>query len=73
MKKVGKAKLTPEAVQKVLSTQKWQIKGFAGPSTYPASTVVASPTCTTVTEDTDGTAWKVVVPYACSAKMFKVK
>ena len=72
VKKVGKAKLTPEAVQKVLSTQNWQIKGFAGPSDYPASTVVASPICQTVVEDKDGTAWTVAVPYSCTSKTFKV-
>ena len=32
-----------------------------------------SPACTTVLEDTDGSAWKVVVPYFCSSKTFKVK
>jgi ABC-type branched-subunit amino acid transport system substrate-binding protein len=73
VKKVGKAKLTPEAVQAALAKQTWEIKGFAGPNKYPASTVVSSPACTTVLEDTDGSAWKVVVPYGCSSKTFKVK
>jgi ABC-type branched-subunit amino acid transport system substrate-binding protein len=72
LKKVGK-NITPEAVQKVLATQTWQIKGFVGPLKYPASTVVPQPFCQTVVEDADGTSWKAVVPFTCSTKTFKVK
>lgn len=71
VKKVGKAKLTPEAVQAALAKQTWQISGFSGPNVYPASTVVSSPACTVVVAD-DGSVWNVAVPYFCSSKTFKV-
>jgi len=70
--KKGKSAITPEAVQKVAASQTWQIKGLAGPTTYPASTVSPFPTCTALTLS-DGTTWKTVEPFACSKKQYKVK
>ena len=72
VKAVGVKKLTPEAVQKVLSTMTWQIKGLAGPLSYPKSTVAPYPSCSAVVFDTNGSAWDVVEPYSCSTKKFKV-
>jgi ABC-type branched-subunit amino acid transport system substrate-binding protein len=68
--KSGTKGLTPEAVQVALARQTWQIKGLVGPYTYPASTVIGSPSCVGAVLDEDGTAWKTIEPYACSAKTF---
>jgi hypothetical protein len=70
LKKLGK-NITPEGLQKVLSTQTWQIKGLVGPVNYPASTVVSSPLCSGLTLS-DGTHWNVVEPYTCTGKTFKI-
>jgi ABC-type branched-subunit amino acid transport system substrate-binding protein len=70
--KKGKSAITPEAVQKAASTQTWQIKGLAGPTSYPKATVSPYPTCTALTVS-DGTTWKTVEPFACSKKQFPVK
>jgi ABC-type branched-subunit amino acid transport system substrate-binding protein len=70
LKKVGK-NITPEAVQKALATQTWQIKGLAGPTKYPASTVVSSPSCNALVQS-DGTQWTTVEKFACSSKTFKI-
>jgi ABC-type branched-subunit amino acid transport system substrate-binding protein len=71
LKKIPKDKITPEAVQKVLSTQTWQIKGLVGPVKYPASTVVSTPSCSSLTTS-DGTTFKIVQPYSCTSKTFKL-
>lgn len=70
--KKGKSNITPENVQKAAAKQTWKIKGLAGPTTYPQSTVSPYPTCTALTVS-DGTTWKTVEPFACSKKQFKVK
>ena len=70
LKKVPKADITPESVQKALSRQTWQIKGLVGPTKYPASTVISTPYCTAL-RTSDGTAWTVIYPYACTTKQFK--
>jgi ABC-type branched-subunit amino acid transport system substrate-binding protein len=70
--KKGKSNITPENVQKAAAKQTWQIKGLAGPTTYPQSTVSPFPTCTALTVS-DGTTWKTVEPFACSKKQYKVK
>jgi ABC-type branched-subunit amino acid transport system substrate-binding protein len=69
LKTVG-TNVTPEAVQQALAHQTWEIKGFAGPTKYPASTVVATPICSMLLEDTDGTKWEPVVPYKCYTEQF---
>jgi ABC-type branched-subunit amino acid transport system substrate-binding protein len=71
VKKVGKKNLTPEAVQKALSRQTWEIPGLAGPVEYPKASVVSYPTCSTLLQS-DGTRWNVVSPYTCSRKQHKV-
>lgn len=63
--------ITPENVQAKAARMTWEIKGLAGPLRYPDSTVEASPACFALAYD-DGTAWKTVVPYACSDKTFPV-
>ena len=70
LKKLGK-NITPEGLQKVLSTQTWQIKGLVGPVKYPASTVTSTPYCAGLTLS-DGTKWNVVEPYTCSTKHFPI-
>ena len=55
--KKGKSDITPENVQKAAANQTWQIKGLAGPTTYPQSTVSAYPACSAEVLS-DGTAWK---------------
>jgi branched-chain amino acid transport system substrate-binding protein len=70
--KNGVKGITPEAVQKVLATQTWQIKGLVGPISYPASTVVSSPACGELITSSGTAPWTVVYPYACSSKQFKV-
>ncbi|HWE70323.1 MAG TPA: ABC transporter substrate-binding protein [Acidimicrobiales bacterium] len=64
---------TPQAVQKALATQTWQIPGLVGPTKYPASTVVASPACQELLQDNaNGSGYTIVAPYSCSYKTFKV-
>ena len=72
VKKSGTKGITPEAVQKALSTQTWQIKGFAGPTKYPDSTVVTSPSCSALITSTGTAPWTVLEPYSCSSKQFKL-
>jgi ABC-type branched-subunit amino acid transport system substrate-binding protein len=71
LKKLGK-NITPEALQKALANQTWQIPGLAGPTKYPAASVVSVSSCSNVLEDADGTAWKTVVPFSCSDKTFPI-
>jgi hypothetical protein len=42
----------------------WELKGVAGPTAYPRSTVVAYPFCQAAMKS-DNTAWVTVQPYAC--------
>jgi hypothetical protein len=67
--KQGKGAITPENVRKAASTMTWKIDGLAGPVSYPKSSVVGYPSCRTVMRS-DGTTWKTVVPFACSAKTY---
>ena len=73
LKKVGKKNITPEKVQQALARTTWKIDGLAGPTRYPAATVITTEYCTTLMGDADGTAWDVIEPFSCSAKVFKVK
>ncbi len=66
-----KQAITPENVRKVLSTIKWGIPGLVGPIQYPASSLAATPYCTEFLAYTGGTT-KMVYPYSCSTKTFKV-
>jgi ABC-type branched-subunit amino acid transport system substrate-binding protein len=68
----GKDYITPENVQKVLSTMTWDVEGLGGPTKYPASTIVATPQCYTLLQST-GTEWKTVAPYECSTKTFPLQ
>ena len=70
LKQGGKQKLTPEAVQKVLSRITWEIPDLAGPVEYPKASVVSYPTCSTLLES-DGTQWSQVRPYECSEEQHK--
>jgi ABC-type branched-subunit amino acid transport system substrate-binding protein len=68
----GRKGITPEAVQKALSTQTWQIKGLVGPTKYPASTVASTPVCGELIKSSGTPPWTVIAPYACSTKQYKV-
>jgi ABC-type branched-subunit amino acid transport system substrate-binding protein len=70
--KKGKSNITPANVQKAAAKQTWQIKGLAGPTTYPQSTVSPYPTCTALALS-DGTTWQTVEPFGCSKKQYPVK
>jgi ABC-type branched-subunit amino acid transport system substrate-binding protein len=70
--KKGKSNITPAAVQKVAMNQTWQIKGLAGPTTYPNSTIASSSACSAEVKS-DGTQWTQVVPFTCSTKQYPVK
>ena len=72
VKKGGAKAITPEAVQKVLATQTWQIKGLAGPTKYPASSVVSTPSCSQLTTSNGTAPWEVVEPFACRTKTYKI-
>jgi hypothetical protein len=63
---------TPEAVQKALSTLTWQIKGFVGPTQYPASGVTPTPYCQELVADSADGTYSVISPYSCTYKSFKV-
>jgi branched-chain amino acid transport system substrate-binding protein len=69
----GKDYVTPENLQKVLSTMTWTAEGLGGPITYPASTVNPTPSCNALLEDKDGASWTTVYPYTCSSKSYPVK
>ena len=66
-----KLAITPANVRKVLSTIKWGIPGLVGPISYPASTVAGTPFCSEFLAYTGGTT-KMVYPYSCSTRVFKV-
>jgi ABC-type branched-subunit amino acid transport system substrate-binding protein len=70
--KTGVKALTPDAVQKFLSTQTWELKGVAGPIKYPASTVLSTPSCSELLNSSGTAPWDVIEPYSCSYKRFKV-
>jgi ABC-type branched-subunit amino acid transport system substrate-binding protein len=72
VKQSGAKGITPEAVQKVLASQTWQINGLVGPIKYPASTVVSTPACGELITSSGTAPWTVVYPYACSSKQFKI-
>jgi ABC-type branched-subunit amino acid transport system substrate-binding protein len=69
--KKGKGNITPENLQKAAAVQTWEIKGLAGPTSYPKATVNSYPACNSLYLS-DGTSWNTVVPYACSTKTYKV-
>jgi branched-chain amino acid transport system substrate-binding protein len=68
----GRKGITPEAVQRALSTQTWQIKGLVGPTNYPASTVASTPVCGELITSSGTAPWTVITPYACSSKQYKI-
>jgi hypothetical protein len=71
VKAKGAAYISPENVQQAAANTTWEIKGQAGPTKYPDSTVNPTPLCSAVVYD-DGTAWKTVEPYSCSSKTWPV-
>jgi ABC-type branched-subunit amino acid transport system substrate-binding protein len=72
LKKVGNND-TPQAVQKALATQTWQIPGLVGPTKYPASTVIPTPACLELLgANSDGSGYTLLAPYSCTSKSYKV-
>ncbi len=71
VKAVGRD-ITPEAVQQALAHITWQIPGLVGPIKYPDSTVVPTPACNELLDNSNGTAWTVVEPYACSYTTYPI-
>jgi ABC-type branched-subunit amino acid transport system substrate-binding protein len=70
LKKVGNND-TQQAVQKALATQTWQIPGLVGPIKYPASTVIPTPACLELLQDSSaGTGFTLLAPYVCTYKSF---
>ena len=70
LKKAG-SNPTPESVQKAASTMTFEIKGLAGPTKYPDSHVIPTPSCGAIVLS-DGTANSVIEPYGCSTKTYPV-
>jgi ABC-type branched-subunit amino acid transport system substrate-binding protein len=66
-----KQAITPQNVQKALSSMTWSIPGLVGPITYPASTVAGTPYCSQLLAYTGGST-KSIYSYSCSTKLFKV-
>ena len=68
LKKVGR-NITPQAVQKALATQTWQIQGLVGPTVYPASTAVPTQLCQEFLQAApDGSGHTIIEPFACYPK-----
>src|SRR5438477_6860699 len=68
LKKTG-ANPTPEKLQAVASKMTYQVKGLIGPTKYPDSHVVPTPSCSGFVTS-DGTNFTVVVPFSCSSKTY---
>jgi hypothetical protein len=71
VKAKGTAYISPDNVRAAAANMTWEIKGQAGPTKYPDSTVNPTPLCSAVVYD-DGTAFKTVEPYSCSYKTWPV-
>jgi ABC-type branched-subunit amino acid transport system substrate-binding protein len=70
LKKAGSSP-TPEKVQAAASKMTYQVKGLIGPTKYPASTVIPTPSCSALVSS-DGSAFTVVNPFQCSTKQYPV-
>lgn len=70
--KNGKSGITRANLQKVASTMTYELKGVAGPTKYPASTLDPTPMCRGVLKS-NGKTWETVEPYTCNMKSYNVK
>jgi branched-chain amino acid transport system substrate-binding protein len=70
VKAKGTSYISPENVQQAAAYMTFEVKGMMGPTKYPDSTVIPTPTCSGVVVDTDGAHWKTVEPYSCSYKTY---
>jgi ABC-type branched-subunit amino acid transport system substrate-binding protein len=71
LKKVGNDD-TPQAVQKALARLTWQIKGLVGPISYPASTVIPTPSCgELIGDNADGSGFTILGAFSCTSKTYK--
>jgi branched-chain amino acid transport system substrate-binding protein len=72
VKKVGRD-ITPEAVQRALATQTWQMPGLVGPIKYPGSTVGPTPACGELLQDNaDGSGFTTLQPYGCVDQQIRI-
>jgi ABC-type branched-subunit amino acid transport system substrate-binding protein len=70
LKKAGSSP-TPEKVQAAASKMNYQVKGLIGPTKYPDSHVIPTPSCGALVLS-DGAKFSVVEPYGCSTKTYPV-
>ena len=71
LKKAG-ANPTPEKVQAAAAKMTFQIKGLIGPTKYPDSHVIPTPSCGALVAS-DGKAVTVAAPYACTSQTYPVQ
>jgi branched-chain amino acid transport system substrate-binding protein len=71
LKKAG-ANPTPEKVQAAASTMTFQVKGLIGPTKYPDSHVIPTPSCGALVAS-DGKVVSVAAPYACTTQTYPVQ
>lgn len=71
LKKVG-ANPTPEKVQAAASKMTYVVKGLIGPTKYPVSHAVPTPSCGALMSS-DGTTFSVAAPYACTTQTYPVQ
>ena len=71
LKKAG-SNPTPEKVQAAAANMSYKVKGLIGPTKYPASHVVPSPSCGALVLS-DGTTYTVAEPYACTTQTYPVQ
>ena len=73
VKKKGLGGVTPANLQATLAHITWKLDGMAGPTIYPASTVLATPWCDELTQaKPDGSGFVVVTPYECRTPKYKI-
>jgi ABC-type branched-subunit amino acid transport system substrate-binding protein len=73
LKKVGPSNITPQAVQRALSSITWGIPKLVGPVKYPASTVAPTPNCNELVQyNASGSGYTILEPYSCSLRKFKL-
>jgi ABC-type branched-subunit amino acid transport system substrate-binding protein len=70
LKKAG-SNPTPEKVQAAASKMTYQVKGLVGPTKYPDSHVIPTPSCGALVVS-DGKAFSVAEPYTCSTQTYPV-
>jgi ABC-type branched-subunit amino acid transport system substrate-binding protein len=70
LKAVG-TNITPENVRQALLHQNWEISNLAGPTKYPESGILPTPSCSELVYS-DGTKFNIVVPWACNPNQYSL-